>query len=108
VAEARSIVAGHLADHYAFYGEAAGVRIARKHLGWYAQQLAGGEAFRREINAADASRAQLDAVRRLFDRLAGAGERLDYLPRSAEVVVVRAASGRTQDQALRGGEALAA
>jgi len=108
VAEARAIVAGHLADHYAFYGEAAGVRIARKHLGWYAQQLAGGEAFRREVNAADTCRAQQDAVRRLFDRLAGAGERLDYLPRSVEVVVARAAPGRTQHQALRGGEALAA
>ena len=108
VAEARDVILAHLDDHYGFYGAAAGVRIARKHLGWYAQQLAGGEAFRREVNAADTCRAQQDAVRRLFDRLAGAGERLDYLPRSAEVVVARAASGRTQHQALRGGEALAA
>ena len=26
----------HLDDHYAFYGEFAGVRTARKHIGWYA------------------------------------------------------------------------
>src|SRR5690606_17416975 len=31
------ILCGHLADLYAFYGEAQGVRIARKHLGWYAK-----------------------------------------------------------------------
>jgi tRNA-dihydrouridine synthase B len=108
VAEARAVIARHLADHYAFYGEAAGVRIARKHLGWYTQQLAGGEAFRREVNAADTARAQLDAVRRLFDRLAGDGERLDYLPRMADVVDARAAFGPAQTAALRGGEALAA
>jgi tRNA-dihydrouridine synthase B len=84
------------------------VRIARKHLGWYTQQLAGGEAFRREVNAADTARAQLDAVRRLFDRLAGESERLDYRPRVADVVDARAAFGRAETQALRGGEALAA
>ena len=108
VAEAQAVIAEHLADHYAFYGEDAGVRIARKHLGWYTQQLAGGDAFRREVNAAVSARAQLDAVRRLFERLAGEGERLDYAPRDADVVDARAAFGRAQTQALRGGEALAA
>jgi tRNA-dihydrouridine synthase B len=33
--EIRQVLAGHLTDHYAFYGEHAGVRIARKHIGWY-------------------------------------------------------------------------
>ena len=108
VAEAQAVIALHLADHYAFYGEEAGVRIARKHLGWYTHQLAGGDAFRREVNAADTARAQLDAVRRLFERLAGEGERLDYAPRVADVVDARAAFGRAQTEALRGGEALAA
>jgi tRNA-dihydrouridine synthase B len=108
VAEARAVIVEHLADHYAFYGEAAGVRIARKHLGWYTQQLAGGETFRREVNAADTARAQLDAIRRLFDRLSGEGERLECLPQVADVVDARAALGRAQTQALQGGEALAA
>jgi len=108
VAEVRAIIVEHLADHYAFYGEATGVRIARKHLGWYTQQLAGGEAFRREVNGVDTARAQLDAVCRLFDRLAEEGEQYDYLPRIAEVADARAAFGRKQVQALRGGEALAA
>jgi tRNA-dihydrouridine synthase B len=108
VAEARAVIVEHLADHYAFYGEAAGVRIARKHLGWYTQQLAGGETFRREVNAADTARAQLDAIRRLFDRLSGEGERLECRPQVADVVDARAALGRAQTQALQGGEALAA
>jgi tRNA-dihydrouridine synthase B len=29
------VLRGHLVDHYAFYGEHAGPRIARKHIGWY-------------------------------------------------------------------------
>ena len=35
VAEVRADLLAHLDDHYAFYGEEAGVRIARKHLDWY-------------------------------------------------------------------------
>jgi len=29
------VLRGHLVDHYAFYGELQGPRIARKHIGWY-------------------------------------------------------------------------
>jgi tRNA-dihydrouridine synthase B len=38
-AEVRDIILGHLSSLYAFYGEDLGVRIARKHLGWYCEQL---------------------------------------------------------------------
>jgi len=62
VAEAREVIAEHLADHYAFYGETAGVRIARKHLGWYTRNLLGGEQFRHEINAAESTGTQLAAA----------------------------------------------
>ena len=31
----RDIMSGHLEQLYAFYGEHAGLRVARKHLGWY-------------------------------------------------------------------------
>jgi len=78
VAEARELILVHLADHYAFHGEASGVRIARKHLGWYVRDLAGGEAARAEFNAAGTTSAQLAAAQRFFDRLARAGERLQY------------------------------
>jgi tRNA-dihydrouridine synthase B len=33
--EIRQVLHEHLLDHYAFYGDVAGVRIARKHIGWY-------------------------------------------------------------------------
>jgi len=39
-AEARDIILGHLESLHAFYGEDSGVRIARKHLGWYYRRLA--------------------------------------------------------------------
>ena len=66
VMEARELIAAHLADHYDFYGEAAGVRIARKHLGWYTESLAGGAALRRDVNAAVTRAEQQDAVQRFF------------------------------------------
>ena len=38
-AEVRDIILAHLDSLYLFYGEETGVRIARKHLGWYCEQL---------------------------------------------------------------------
>src|SRR3546814_14287145 len=45
-AEVATILLGHLEQLYAFYGEQAGVRIARKHLGWYAKDRPENAAFR--------------------------------------------------------------
>jgi tRNA-dihydrouridine synthase B len=78
VAEVRQLIGEHLEDHYAFHGEDAGVRIARKHLGWYVRDLAGGEVARAEFNAAETTAAQAAALRRFLDRLEQAGERLQY------------------------------
>ena len=38
-ADVRDIILAHLDSLYLFYGEETGVRIARKHLGWYCEQL---------------------------------------------------------------------
>ena len=110
VAEARALVLGHLADHYAFYGDIAGVRIARKHLGWYTRSLAGGEGFRRAVNAAETVAAQLAILGGYFDRLAAESEHLDYQAPPASVVDARAAfaAAPPEPAMLRGGEALAA
>src|SRR2546422_977802 len=78
--EIRGVILGHLADHYAFYGEATGMRVARKHLGWYAKGLSGGEAFRDEVNRLDTPAAQIAAVNRFFDRLAARADRLEFTP----------------------------
>jgi len=69
-AEMRGVVLEHLQGLYELYGEELGVRIARKHIGWYARGLPGGEAFRREANAITSSVAQLAAVGAFFDGLA--------------------------------------
>ena len=78
VEEIREVILEHLGDHYSLYGEATGVRTARKHLGWYSGGLAGGETFRHEVNYLDTAAAQIAAVNRFFDSLAVRGERLAY------------------------------
>ena len=66
----------HLEQHYALYGEEAGVRTARKHIGWAVRLLPGGEAFRAVMNTLDSSAAQLAAVRLFFEALAEQHPRL--------------------------------
>jgi tRNA-dihydrouridine synthase B len=68
-AEMRAVVLEHLQGIYALYGEELGVRIARKHIGWYLRGLPGGETFRREANGILSAPAQLAAVGRYFDGL---------------------------------------
>ena len=52
----------HLREMYDFYGETAGLRIARKHIGWYLAPFPDGEACRKHINTLDSAAAQYDAV----------------------------------------------
>ncbi len=47
------VLMGHLETLYAFYGEHTGVRVARKHIGWYSKGLHGGASFRHTINQAE-------------------------------------------------------
>jgi tRNA-dihydrouridine synthase B len=80
LAAIRDILLGHLTHLHAFYGEPAGVRIARKHLGWYAKDRPENAAFRHVVNRAETAEAQLRLTRDYFDALA---ERPD-LPAPAE------------------------
>jgi tRNA-dihydrouridine synthase B len=73
--EVAQILIGHLEQLYAFYGELQGVRIARKHLGWYAKDRPENAAFRQVVNRAESADAQLRLTRDYFAALA-AGERL--------------------------------
>jgi tRNA-dihydrouridine synthase B len=67
--EMRAVALEHLEGIYALYGEELGVRIARKHIGWYTRGFPGGEAFRREAVLIVSAPAQLAAVGRFFDGL---------------------------------------
>lgn len=68
--EVRDVLLGHLEALHAFYGEQAGVRIARKHLGWYAKDRPENAAFRSVVNRAETAEAQLRLTRDYFDALA--------------------------------------
>ena len=76
VAEVRRLLLAHLQDHYGLYGEAGGVRSARKHIAWYVRALPGGEALRQRINQIDDAPAQWQAVADYFEELAVRMERL--------------------------------
>jgi tRNA-dihydrouridine synthase B len=80
VEEVRSLMNEHLPAHYAFYGEYVGVRTARKHIGWYVQDLPGGEEFRQRMNLLESTAEQLDAVDAFFKSQLRHGERLQYRP----------------------------
>ena len=47
--ELRDIMLGHLGDLHRFYGEQAGVRVARKHLTWYCECLENAEEYRHQV-----------------------------------------------------------
>jgi tRNA-dihydrouridine synthase B len=70
--EIHDIVRGHLLDLHAFYGEGAGVRIARKHIGWYTKALPGAAAFRSRFNAIESATGQLTEVDVYFTHIADA------------------------------------
>jgi tRNA-dihydrouridine synthase B len=66
-AEVRDIIVAHLGALHRFYGEARGVRTARKHLGWYLAGEPGGEAFRRDFVRIEDASAQIAAIDRYFE-----------------------------------------
>jgi tRNA-dihydrouridine synthase B len=70
VRQAKAWLLEHLDDHYGLYGEFAGVRSARKHIGWAVRTLPGGEAFRSRMNVLETCEAQVRAVTDWFDALA--------------------------------------
>ncbi|MBT8140966.1 MAG: tRNA dihydrouridine synthase DusB [Gammaproteobacteria bacterium] len=73
----RAIMCGHLSDLHRFYGDQQGVRIARKHLGWYCKGASGLaeniqpllENWRKQIVRADCIKSQLNLVQNMFDAL---------------------------------------
>lgn len=67
--QVRDILLSHLDQLHAFYGEVSGVRIARKHLGWYAKDRPENAAFRAVVNQAQTADEQLRLTRDYFDAL---------------------------------------
>jgi len=70
--EVRDIILAHLDSVYCFYGEETGVRIARKHLGWYCGQLLQEPAdARRDLMGAANTAAQFAQAHKHFDAWVG-------------------------------------
>ena len=67
--QVRDILLAHLEHLHDFYGEVSGVRIARKHLGWYAKDRPENAAFRAVVNQAQSADEQLRLTRDYFDAL---------------------------------------
>jgi tRNA-dihydrouridine synthase B len=65
----RDTLLEHLDALYAFYGEATGVRVARKHLGWYSRAHPESTAFRAIVNRVETAVEQMRLTRDYFARL---------------------------------------
>lgn len=68
--EVRDIMRAHLRNLYAHYGEWAGIRVARKHIAWYARGRPQADVFRHAVMQTETAATQLDAVQSYFDALA--------------------------------------
>jgi tRNA-dihydrouridine synthase B len=66
-AKMSAIILAHLESLYAFYGEDTGVRIARKHLGWYSEQLPDSANVRRALMAAGDTASQFALAKKNLD-----------------------------------------
>lgn len=68
VDEKRQVMLEHLKNLYALYGEYKGLRIARKHVGWYLDQEA-QRSFRADFNRLETVEEQRSMLERYFDEL---------------------------------------
>jgi tRNA-dihydrouridine synthase B len=69
--EQRNVLINHLENLYDFYGEYSGVRIARKHVGWYCKRRSHTGLFRQKINRVETIQQQLDLVDEFFSNSTG-------------------------------------
>lgn len=61
------IIKQHLVGLYQLYGEHLGLRIARKHLGWYTQHLTDAEPLRNRFNRAQSADEQGELIQQFFE-----------------------------------------
>ncbi len=66
--ELRDIMLAHLNELHRFYGERTGVRVARKHLTWYCDNLASADEFRYRAVRVDSASEQIRLTQEYFDR----------------------------------------
>ncbi len=84
VEEIHTVMLEHINDLYGFYGDIAGMRVARKHISWYTKGLAGSASFRHNMNTLDTIDLQQAAINDFFAELKAKNERLVYVEEIAE------------------------
>ena len=62
-AELRTIILNHLHELYSLYGKQQGVRIARKHIGWYLDNMLGSIHFKKRVFSVADADVQFSMVR---------------------------------------------
>ena len=65
--EQYEVVIEHYRDMLELYGEQVGVKIARKHLGWYTKGMHGSAEFRNRVNFLDQSSEVLDELEQFYE-----------------------------------------
>jgi len=76
--EIRDVTIEHLHELYGFYGRERGVRVARKHIGWYTKGLRNSAVFRARMNTLESAEEQLGAVHQFFDEIMSRSRELEY------------------------------
>lgn len=69
IADVKHTLLTHIHALHDFYGDFMGVRIARKHVGWYLKQQPDARPFMRTFNAIDDTQQQLDSIEQLFKNI---------------------------------------
>ena len=69
--ELRDIMLDHLKEMHRFYGEPTGVRVARKHLTWYCNNMVDADDYRYHVVRAESGEEQLRLTQEYFDRSDG-------------------------------------
>ena len=85
VEEIHTVMLEHINDLYGFYGDIAGMRVARKHISWYTKGLAGSASFRHNMNTLQTIELQQAAINDFFAELKTKNERLVYIENHADV-----------------------
>lgn len=69
LASKKAVVVAHIERLHAFYGDTLGVRLARKHFGWYVKELPLGDKIRSRFNQLETAPKQIATAQEYFEQL---------------------------------------
>ncbi len=73
IAEQRDIMLAHYAEMLEMYGEMNGLRVARKHIGWYVSGLPNSAEFRHSVNRMTEPAPVIDTIHQFYETLVARG-----------------------------------